>query len=169
MLNWSQCKCHDDVIKWKHFPSYWPFVRGIHRSPGNSVHKGQWCRVLMFSLISAWTNSWANNEDAGDLRCYCAHFDVIVMPQDLTDDTSTLIRVNMKRIRLVFWKIQSGHNSVHRRTDGWTRWNQYPPSTSLKGGYNYWPIFRPLMSGHQRCINGWGHHRLATFTWINAD
>ena len=22
---------HDDVIKWKHFPLYWPFVRGIHR------------------------------------------------------------------------------------------------------------------------------------------
>ena len=27
---------HDDVIKWKHFPCYWPFVRGIHRSPVNS-------------------------------------------------------------------------------------------------------------------------------------
>ena len=26
---------HDDVIKWKHLPRYWPFVRGIHRSgPG---------------------------------------------------------------------------------------------------------------------------------------
>ena len=24
---------HDDVIKWKHFPRYWSFVRGIHRSP----------------------------------------------------------------------------------------------------------------------------------------
>ena len=24
---------HVDVIKWKHFPRYWPFVRGIHRSP----------------------------------------------------------------------------------------------------------------------------------------
>ena len=24
---------YDDVIKWKHFPRYWPFVRGIHRSP----------------------------------------------------------------------------------------------------------------------------------------
>ena len=24
---------HDDVIKWKHFPRYWHFVRGIHRSP----------------------------------------------------------------------------------------------------------------------------------------
>ena len=23
---------HHDVIKWKHFPRYWPFVRGIHRS-----------------------------------------------------------------------------------------------------------------------------------------
>ena len=22
---------HDDVIKWKHFPHYWPVVRGIHR------------------------------------------------------------------------------------------------------------------------------------------
>ena len=30
---------HDDVIKWKHFPRYWPFVRGIHRSPVNSPHK----------------------------------------------------------------------------------------------------------------------------------
>ena len=35
-------KNHDDVIKWKHFPPYWPFVRGIHRSPVNSPHKGQW-------------------------------------------------------------------------------------------------------------------------------
>ena len=34
--------CHDDVIKWKHFQRYWPFVRGIHRWPVNSPHKGQW-------------------------------------------------------------------------------------------------------------------------------
>ena len=26
-------ECHDDVIKWKKFPRYWPFVRGIHRTP----------------------------------------------------------------------------------------------------------------------------------------
>ena len=24
---------HDNVIKWKHFPRYWPFLRGIRRSP----------------------------------------------------------------------------------------------------------------------------------------
>ena len=26
---------HDDIIKWKHFPRYWPFVRGTHLSPVN--------------------------------------------------------------------------------------------------------------------------------------
>ena len=31
---------HDDVIKWKHFPHYWPFVRGIHRSRVNFPQKG---------------------------------------------------------------------------------------------------------------------------------
>ena len=32
---------HDDVNKWKHFPPYWPFVRGIHRSPENSSVTGE--------------------------------------------------------------------------------------------------------------------------------
>ena len=46
---------HDDVIKWKHFPRHWPFVRGIHRWPVNSPQKGRWREALMFSLIYAWT------------------------------------------------------------------------------------------------------------------
>ena len=70
---------HDDIIKWKHFPRYWPFVQGIHRSPVNSAHKGQWCGVLVFSLICAWINGWVNNHEAGDLRCHCTHYDVTVM------------------------------------------------------------------------------------------
>ena len=45
---------HDDVIKWKHFPRYWPFVRRIHRSTVNSLHKGQWRGAMMFSLICDW-------------------------------------------------------------------------------------------------------------------
>ena len=70
---------HDDVIKWKHFPRYWPFMRGIHRSPVNSPHKGQWRGALMFSLICTWINSWVNNREAGYLRRHRAHYDVIVM------------------------------------------------------------------------------------------
>ena len=70
---------HDDVIKWKHFPRYWPFVRGIHRSPVNSPHKGQWRGALVFSFMCVWINGWVNNRKAGDLRRYRAHYDVIVM------------------------------------------------------------------------------------------
>ena len=69
---------HDDVI-WKHFPRYWPFARGIHRSPVNSPHKGQWRGALMFSLIYIWINGWVNSRGAGDLRRYRAHYDVTVM------------------------------------------------------------------------------------------
>ena len=70
---------HDDVIKWKHFPRNWPFVRGIHRSPVNSPHKGQWHGALIFSLISTRINGWVNNGEAGDLRRHRAHYEVIVM------------------------------------------------------------------------------------------
>ena len=70
---------HDDVIKWKHFPRYWPFVRGIHRWPGNSPHKGQWRGALLFSLICAWIKGWVNSRDADDLRRHRVHYDVIVM------------------------------------------------------------------------------------------
>ena len=74
----------DDVIKWKHFPRYWPFVRGIHRSPVNSPHKGQWRRALVFSLICVWVSGWVNSREAGDLRRYRAHYDVTAMCLYLT-------------------------------------------------------------------------------------
>ena len=70
---------HDDVIKWNHFLRNWPFMRGIHRSPVNSPHKGQWRRALMFSLICVWMYDWVNNREAGDLRRYRANYDVIIM------------------------------------------------------------------------------------------
>ena len=63
---------YDDVIKWKHFPCYWPSVPGIHRWPVNSPHKGQWRRALMI-------HGWVNNRESGDLRRHRAHYDVIAM------------------------------------------------------------------------------------------
>ena len=74
-----------DVIKWKHFPRYWPFVRGIHRSPVNSPHKGQWRGALMIALICTSKNGWVNNRKAGDLRRHRVHYDAIVM-NSLGDD-----------------------------------------------------------------------------------
>ena len=70
---------HDDVIKWKHFPRYWPFVKGNPQVTIDSPHKGQWCGALIFSLICAWRNGWANNRDAGDSRRHRVHYNVTVM------------------------------------------------------------------------------------------
>ena len=70
---------HDDVIKWEHLCVTGPFMRRIYRWPVDSPNKGQWRGALMFSLICAWTNGWASNRDAGDLRCHRAHYDVTVM------------------------------------------------------------------------------------------
>ena len=86
-MNWGKDKVgtpegfqHDDVIKWKHFPRNWPFVRGIQSPvPVNSPHKGQWRGALMFSLICVWINGWVNNREAGDLRRHRGHYDVNVM------------------------------------------------------------------------------------------
>ena len=75
---------HDGVIKWKHYPRYWPFVRGIHRSPVNSSHKGLWRGALMFSLICTRINDWVNNREAGGLGRNRAHYDVIVMANKIT-------------------------------------------------------------------------------------
>ena len=70
---------HDDVIKWKHLPRYWPFVQGIHRSPVNSPHKGQWRGALIFSFICDWIHDWVNNREAGYLIRHRANYDVIVI------------------------------------------------------------------------------------------
>ena len=75
VLDWA----HNDVIKWKHYPRYWPFVRGIHRLPINSPHKRQWRGALMVSLICAWISSWVNSREAGDFRRQRAHYDANVM------------------------------------------------------------------------------------------
>ena len=82
------------VIKWKHFPRYRPFVRGIHRSPLNSPHIGPWRGALMFSFICVWINGWVNNLEAGDLRRYRTHYEVIVMIQDCFADNCMIAPCN---------------------------------------------------------------------------
>ena len=68
-------------LKWKHFPHYWSFVKGIHWSQVNSPHKGQWHGALMLSLICTWKNGWVNKRHAGDVRNHVADCDITVMVQ----------------------------------------------------------------------------------------
>ena len=92
-------RIHDDVIKWKHFPRYWPFVPEIHQSPVNSLHKGQWRGDLVFSLIWAWINGWVNNHEAGDLRYHRSCYDVTVMIQ------GNITRVKLAHIFVTFYSM----------------------------------------------------------------
>ena len=120
---------HDDVMKWKHFPCYWPFVRGIHRLPVNSPHKGQWRGTLMFSLIWVWMNGWVNNREAGDLRHHRTHYDVTVMWQQPLHKSPSragygvAIVSNVEKIdHLLFWD-----KTVHRAVV----WSMELPSSLL--------------------------------------
>ena len=45
---------HDDVITWKHFPRYWPFVRGIHRP--------RWIPHTKASYAELWCLLWSAPE-----------------------------------------------------------------------------------------------------------
>ena len=114
---------HDDVIKWKHYPRYCPFVRGIH--------KGQWRGAFMFSLICPWINRWVNNREAGDLRRYRAHYDVIVMNELMPMTTCTsattygIWDTKGNQISNQVMAVPGGLGSV-------TLWKSHPLSVKLK-------------------------------------
>ena len=118
---------HDDVIKWKHFPRYWPFVRGIHRSPVNSPHKGQWRGALMFTLICARINDWVNNREAGDLRSHRAHYEVIVMFPIHCSGYWLLYNLYINVMTWSWCSIEylwMSHHLIRQQTINWTSANQ---------------------------------------------
>ena len=99
---------HDDVITWKHFLRYWPFVRGIHRPPVDSPNKGHWRGALMFSSICACPNGWTNTLNAGDLRQHRAHYDVSVMTQMFC---RTVLLIPMKSFSRCDHELQKKHHT----------------------------------------------------------
>ena len=73
------------ISRWRHqmetFSALLAICAGNSPVPGEFPDKGQWRGALMFSLICVWINGWVNSREAGDLRRYHAHYDVIVMSQ----------------------------------------------------------------------------------------
>ena len=72
---------HDDKL----FPRYWPFVRGIHRSPVNPPHQGQWRGALMFLLILSKQSRRRRFETSScslwrhcDAGCWFKHYEGII-------------------------------------------------------------------------------------------
>ena len=111
---------HDDVIKWKHLPRYWPFVRGIHRSPVTGEFPTQgpvtWSVDVLFDLrpnkrlSKQWGGWW--------YETHRAHYDVIVMNDDYYTKAHTIINTAhitdcqhiIKMIQVRFW-IHFGYDS----------------------------------------------------------
>ena len=95
---------HDDVIKWKRFLRYWPFVGG---NSTNSPHKDQWRGALIISLICALTYGWVNHRNTDYLRRHRAHYDVTMMTHDIECVASTGSCLWLGRISLTwvnaFW------------------------------------------------------------------
>ena len=83
---------HDGVVKWKHFPRYWPVGRRIHRSPVNSPQKGQWRGALAFSMICAWTNGWVNNQGAM-FETPSRHYDVTSLGYNCSSEEIWFARI----------------------------------------------------------------------------
>ena len=102
---------HDDIIKWKLFSCYRPFVRGIHRSLVNSPHKSQWRRAFMFSFICTWTKGCANNGDASDLRRHLAHY-VDVLYDCFIGSTFPRVFVGWSQFLLTLESIVYSHKSM---------------------------------------------------------
>ena len=112
IMFWSRLSAPWSLTRqwWRHqmetVSAYLPFVRGIHRSPVNSPHKGQWRGALMFSLICARINDWVNNREAGDLRRHRAHYDVMVMRS-----------LGRPEVRPVVQEVKEGWRVEHDKAD----------------------------------------------------
>ena len=68
---------------WRHqmetFSALLALCAGNSPVPGEFPAQRPVTRSLIFSLICARINGWVDNGEDGDLRCYRAHYDVIVM------------------------------------------------------------------------------------------
>ena len=87
---------------------------------GEFPHKGQWRGALMFSVISASINGWANNREAVDLRRHCAHYDVTML-EDLAVK-STGLRIVLILYIIVTTK-QDTKLNAHTCNDLGGQWN----------------------------------------------
>ena len=68
----------DLIIKWKHFPRYWTFVRESTGHPWIPLTKASVAELWCFLWYAPWING-ANHREAGDLRRHRIHYDVTVM------------------------------------------------------------------------------------------
>ena len=83
-INLRLFKCfhyHGNVIKWKHFPRYWPFVRESTRHRYFSLQRPVTRNFAVFFdlRLKKKKNAWVKKRDTGDFRRHHTLHDATVM------------------------------------------------------------------------------------------
>ena len=120
MINWMVTSSNENIFH----------VTGpLWGSPVDSPKKRSVTRSFdVFFLMCAWTNGWANNRDAGDLRRHCTYYDVIVLRTILTHRRNVLFTMFLVGV-LVSSKDRTFDPLAH---------GIYVTSHELQGVFNNW-------------------------------
>ena len=91
-------------------------------------------RALMFSLICVWINGWVNTREAGDMRCYRAHYDV-------TLKTITVLSHDQKQCwrHIYHWSNPANHRRINHTYYIWIQ-NLTKQNKNIKTYANLWNI-----------------------------
>ena len=100
-------KIHDDVIIWKHFPRYWPFVAG--NSPVTDEFPAQRpvSRSFDVSLICAWINRRVNNRGVSFVSTINSRY--------ITLQYSTILRIAQQLRRQNICQTSNSRKTPKRR------------------------------------------------------
>ena len=165
---WRCCdfRTHDDVIKWKHFRRYWTFVWGIHRSPVNSSHTGQWRGALMFSLIFLCLNKrlskpscgWWVETASNSLQCQ-----VVVYFHNFILSIFQGWALTLRILLLFMHYFSFWHKLI---SNAWHIWTivHYIPISML--AHAHISNGRPTFSKLQLALLGYSNGILETETWL---
>ena len=124
---------HDDAIKWKYFPCYWPPVNPP--ITGALTKANAVTGIFLFSLNCASTNGWANNRDTGDLARHRAYYDVTVMTLVTMDYSTTWTTT----VGFRYNAVQSIHH--HPSTTNEFRWLYQREREKPPGDMPIWNMF----------------------------
>ena len=76
----------------------------VGNSPVHGEFPAQRPVTLSFDVFfDLWINGWVNNREAGDLKCYRTHYDVIVMYQVTLDISGANILGKLDRYTLYLY------------------------------------------------------------------
>ena len=124
-------------MAWKRFPHYWSFAWWRHQmetfyalltpcAENQFPAQRPVTRSFGIFFICAWTNSWASNGDAGDLRLHRAHFDVIVMGRRITPERIAAMYSTDVSVFLSLNKLLNEQASWDAMTLMWRHCNRTP-------------------------------------------